>query len=170
MRFPGPGRSRIPNLTLVSSGAELQSSQTLDIQGGNSSLDNNELHRGLVPATGFGGENLSQARDRMIVTRILAVLRGPVAHCLARLATTLGDFERARVDFDSARKIAAAAGVRPHLAWIEYDYARMLVREGKPASRDRIAELAASAATAARGLGMNWLAPRADGIVAAMAD
>ena len=56
----------------------------------------------------------------------------------------------------------------PHLAWIEYDYARMLVREGKASSHDRIAELASSAATAARALGMNWLAPRAEAIAAAM--
>ena len=105
----------------------------------------------------------------MVVIRSLACVRGPVSHRLANLATTLGHYDQARSDFEDAQRIAGAAGTRPYLAWVEYDHARMLVCEGNASSQDLIAGLAGGAALAARSLGMDWLAVRADAIDAAMA-
>ena len=110
---------------------------------------------------------LAPYRDRMIVIRVVASVRGPVAHAMARLSTTLGELERARAEFEQARALARRAGARPRLAWIEHDFADMLRRTGDEADLARAGELGADAANLARSLGMIWLARRADELAVA---
>lgn len=106
-------------------------------------------------------ERLSPYRDRIVVIRVVAAARNPVAHALARLSTTLGEWKRASAEFEQARLLARRARAGPWLAWIEYDHAGMLVRAGDVEDAQRAGRLAEDAAALARSLGMSWLARRA---------
>lgn len=107
---------------------------------------------------------LAPYSERMFVIRVMSTVRGPVAHSLARLATTLERFDTARAHFERALALAQLARARPYQAWIEYDYACALERENAADARPKIVELARQAAARARDTDMGWLARRADEI------
>jgi hypothetical protein len=61
---------------------------------------------------------------------------------LARLATTVGNQDRAAVHFEAALELERRWGARAWLVKTRAGYAALLVARGGPGDRDRAAELA----------------------------
>jgi DNA-binding winged helix-turn-helix (wHTH) protein/tetratricopeptide (TPR) repeat protein len=93
----------------------------------------------------------------------LRIYLGSVDAVLARLATTCGERDRAAAHYEAALEAAGRMGARPHRARIQVEYARMLLSVDATGPGERRArELLASAAQAARELGMKGLLERTE--------
>jgi tetratricopeptide (TPR) repeat protein len=101
-----------------------------------------------------------QPFGRLNATLPPELCRGSVSRGLGILAATMGRWSAAVEHFEVALRMNAGMGARPWLAHAQYDYARALLRRGERGDLGQAAELLASAATAARELGMRSLADK----------
>ena len=88
------------------------------------------------------------------------VCAGPVDGARAMLAAFLGRPAEAAAHFQSALALASAAGLRPHLAQLQYQMSRFLQARALPGDRARAEELAAAAGVLAKELGLRLLQER----------
>jgi DNA-binding CsgD family transcriptional regulator len=93
-----------------------------------------------------------------------AVIHGPAADFLARLALQLGRRAEAARLFEEALELAEAMGARPILARIQVDFAALLALSGRAANEARARRMLAEAAASATDLGMRPLLERVEAL------
>jgi DNA-binding winged helix-turn-helix (wHTH) protein/tetratricopeptide (TPR) repeat protein len=90
--------------------------------------------------------------------RYAAIQAIVTAGCLSRhlglLATTLERWDEAETHFETALEVEQRMGALPFEAWVQRDYAHMLVRRAAPGDRDSAGERLAAAVKSAREVGL----------------
>ncbi len=82
------------------------------------------------------------------------VTAGCASRHLGLLATALERWDEAAACFERALEIEHRMGALPFQAWVQRDYARMLVRRGEPGDRDAARERLETATKTAREIGL----------------
>jgi hypothetical protein len=90
----------------------------------------------------------------------------PTAHAAMQLAATLGDLAAARGHYETASTLLRSMDARPLEAWLQLDFARVLIAAGERGDEPR--RLLASARTIADEVGIS-LAPRIAAVEASLA-
>ncbi len=85
---------------------------------------------------------------------------GSVARYLGQLATLLGALDTAAQHFETSLMRNRALKAAPFVAWTQYDFALMLLRQGSAVGALRAKALLSNASQAATALGMSHLAER----------
>jgi DNA-binding CsgD family transcriptional regulator/tetratricopeptide (TPR) repeat protein len=99
--------------------------------------------------------------ERVVVVDHAIACSGAVSRTLGLLAAVLGWRDEAERHFGHALALHERLGARPLLARTRYEYARLLLAEGRPAERERAWALLDRALDVARELGMAALAEQA---------
>jgi len=87
-------------------------------------------------------------------------IRGSISRPLGLLAAAAGRLSIAQRHFEAALEMNSAMGVRPWLAYTQYDYGRMLLERAGPGDGERAQELLGSAHEIADEIGLHALAER----------
>jgi hypothetical protein len=86
-----------------------------------------------------------------------AVFYGPASRYLGLLAATMSRWEEAGAHFENAIQATAAMGAKPFGAYVQVEYAAMLLASGLDGATDKASELLDRGLATARELGMNKL-------------
>jgi DNA-binding CsgD family transcriptional regulator len=112
---------------------------------------------------------LSPFADELAVSSTLAVASmGSVSRYLGQLATLMGDWPQAEIDFARAVRRNIETGARGEVAETRFDWATALLRHGQPRDRERASAMLEAAARGAAELGMQPLERRAADALAAL--
>ena len=107
---------------------------------------------GDVGSAGVLYDQLAPYRGQVAVAA--SIVFGSVDHALAMLATALGRFDEAAVDFAAAEAIHQRMAAPTWLARTRLEWARMLVARRRPGDAERARELLGQAVDTARELGL----------------
>jgi tetratricopeptide (TPR) repeat protein len=97
----------------------------------------------------FGGQNIAIGSA--------AVFYGPASRYLGLLAATMSRWDEAARHFEDALKMTAQMRARPSEAYVQVEYAAMLLASRRPADREKAAQLLNRGLCLARELGMRKL-------------
>jgi tetratricopeptide (TPR) repeat protein len=92
--------------------------------------------------------------EQTVVVGNATVCLGATARFLGQLATIQSRWDVATAHFEQALDLNGRMGARPWIAHTQFQYARMLLRRGRPEDAERAARLVDEANRAAQALGM----------------
>ena len=112
---------------------------------------------------------LSPFAGELVVSSSLAVASmGSVSRYLGQMATLMGDWPRAELDFARAMRRNMETAARGEVAETRFDWATALLRHGQARDRERASAMLGAAARGAAELGMKPLERRAVDALAAL--
>ena len=112
---------------------------------------------------------LSPFAGELVVSSSLAVASmGSVSRYLGQMATLMGDWPRAELDFARAMRRNMETAARGEVAETRFDWATALLRHGQARDRERASAMLGAAARGAAELGMKQLERRAVDALAAL--